>query len=226
MKGLVLKSNPRPAPTNEMFQKRMTGIYLHRHLSRYPMMNGVIASELGRILGAKMFEIAVENIRKPDPNMAERVESAIESCIDDNLLMDGFNQRFEENTPQVLKDAFYRSIFWLLIKRQRVLYYYGDSPIERTLKEMRKLYAFTFNEMRFIEFIYIAHSNNDLETLFFDDLKCDRRKGRKYVANMLTISRHEIKQVLNRSLITYDLIELDRFQFEEQFGSYLTKSCW
>jgi transitional endoplasmic reticulum ATPase len=200
---------------NEIFVLQKCTTYLRRHLNRYSDFNQDSIDLACWILGGEI----------------QKIDEFLLSCLSEDKNCKDF--RDAANDPDEYSDVITRLlmranvsvrkkyeklIFKLLDQKVRTLRYRGESDIEESIGFLKKMFKLTDQEEEFCTFLFIIKTYGEPESFFEDYLNCDKYRGRKYLLNILGISRKELNGILiNLSKIGIIGTNSRGFDFEWDF---------
>ena len=207
---------------NERFVLAYTARLLIRHLDRYPLMDNEILEMVCWILGADREELGTFLVQDfADEDREEILEELSESRFD-----------YEDYAREVWRiiskapAAFHRVMIQEITKKlnQKIadLKYRGKSDLEKNLCAIREMFDLTDWENAFCTFLFVVSNYKPAEACFVNHLECQTFSGRRYLANILNMSKGELAEILTGKLQRIGLFEMDSYdlRLESDFLRY------
>ena len=150
-------------------------------------------------------------IRSVDGEQKTKFEEGLSEC---NLSPDDYAP---EIADMIRKQKFFKKnmllqyVSRLMEGKFKSLKYRGKSEIEKNVMNLKKMFGLTDQETDFCEFLFIASTYSAVEAFFIDHLESHKFNGRKYLANTLGFSKHEVYKVTNGSPKRIGLYEIDKW---------------
>jgi len=198
---------------NERFVLRNTAAILIGHLDRYPVLDeealDLICWDLGQNregLG-KFLESQFE-----DEDREEIAESLSESLFDHGEYGRELWRIISKMALRFHREMI-REVQRLLTLEMAELRYRGKSDLEKNLDVIREMFGLTEQECQFCRFLFIVSNYDPVEAYFVNHLECQKFSGRRYLCNLLNISKSALNDILTGKLERIGLFEIDRYDF-------------
>jgi len=212
---------------NDRFVLKKCSSYLARHLTRYPFFQADTFNLLCWVLGEKKeilgrYLLARLNPRDKKAYAEELLDAA--SCYKDYAhVLD----RMLTRCPRAQLRDFPRKTIRLLKEHMENLDCSGLSDIETHAKMITAMFHLTECETEFCILLFMISSYEPVEDFLVRFLECNRFSGKKYLSNILNLSRAELNEVLEGTLKKINLIEADRFDLRltDEFLAFFQKPC-
>ena len=185
----------------EIFMTRTIAIYLYRHLKKFEWLN--LDDDFFEVLGkgSSFKDLFMEVLARYDEQDFEYFD--ILEFFDEK----GLGQLLKE-IPAPLQKALLREFLNTLKNYISELNYTGKSDLEKNLERLKTMFNLTDSEVDFCLFLYLSLVNREIEKFFVDELKSHRLNGRKYLANILGITKSQLNKVFSGTLRKIEFYEL------------------
>jgi SpoVK/Ycf46/Vps4 family AAA+-type ATPase len=204
---------------NEQFILKNCVKYLQRHFKRYPSFDNetlkIIVWTLWKEI-EHIFKFLTDEMDKTQKIKFKEELYEIEYETDDYT---DFISRIVKNMNSSRRNRFARQIINLLDNRHRCPGYRGKAEIEKNVSALKKMFNLTEQEVEFIVFLFILTVYENPQDFFVTYLACNKIVGRKYLTNILGLSKVELNGILSGTLKEIGFFEMDRFdlQVEDDF---------
>jgi hypothetical protein len=204
---------------NEQFILKNCVKYLQRHFKCYPSFDNETLKIIVWTLWQEtelIFTFLMNEMDKTQKVKFKEELSEIEYETDDYT---DFISRIVKNMNSSRRNRFARQIINLLDSRYRCPGYRGKAEIEKNVSALKKMFNLTEQEVEFIVFLFILTVYENPQDFFVTYLACNKIVGRKYLANILGLSKVEVNDILTGTLKKIGFFEMDRFdlQVEDDF---------
>jgi len=204
---------------NEQFILKNCVKYLQRHFKRYPSFDNETLKIIVWTLWQEtelIFKFLTDEMDKMQKAQFKEELYEIEYETDDYT---DFISRIVKNMNSSRRNRFARQIINLLDNRHRCPGYRGKAEIEKNVSALKKMFNLTEQEVEFIVFLFILTVYENPQDFFVTYLACNKIVGRKYLTNILGLSKVELNGILSGTLKEIGFFEMDRFdlQVEDDF---------
>ena len=185
---------------NEQFILKNCVKYLHRHFKRYPSFDNETLKIIVWTLWQEIelvFKFLTDELDKTQKGKFEEELSEIEYETDDYT---DFISRIVKNMNSSRRNRFARQIINLLDNRYICPGYRGKAEIEKNVSALKRMFNLTEQEVEFIVFLFILTVYENPQDFFVTYLACNKIVGRKYLTNILGISKVELNDILTGTL--------------------------
>jgi len=204
---------------NEQFVLSHTAAILIGHLDRYPVLDEEALELICWNLGQRREDLGqfLEN-QFEDEDREEIAESLSESLFD--------HSEYGRDLWRIISKMplrFHREMIGetqrLLALKMEELRYRGKSDLEKNLDVIREMFGLTDQEFQFCTFLFIVSNYDPIEAYFVNHLECQKFSGRRYLCNLLNISKSVLNDILTGKLEKIGLFEIDRYdlRLEDDF---------
>ncbi len=73
----------------------------------------------------------------------------------------------------------------------------GKSELEKNMDVIQKMFGLNEQEIQFCSFLFVVSNYEAVEECFVNRLRCQQFKGRRYLANILNMTKSELEAVLD-----------------------------
>ena len=204
---------------NDLYVLQKCIFYLKRHLQKYPCFDSDTLKLLCWILGEDMQLLGNFLLSLLDGNKKAKFEESLSEC---NLSPDDYAPEIADlirKAKSISKKKLCHYVSHLMNDKFQSIRYRGKSEIEKNVVALKKMFGLTDQEMSFCEFLFIVSTYDAAENFFTDHLECHKFYGRKYLANILGISKKELYKVTYGSPKRIGLYEIDKWgiSVEDEF---------
>ncbi len=200
-----------PSDLTDMFVIKKTATYLYRHLAAFPCTE--LDEEFFDLLSFGMNEslegIIERSLNRFESPRKDQYLPIVQKCLDSNSRFNDIIPCILERAPNAFCVAIRQSILEALKNSIEKHKYRCKSDLEKNLYRIKKTFKLNKAEVEFALFLYIIFCNSKLDTFFIDELHCQRLSGKKYLANVLELTRGELDQVMNGTLKKIDFFSFD-----------------
>jgi len=196
---------------NERFVLAYTARLLIRHLDRYPLMDNEILEMVCWILGADREDLGTFLMQDFDEEDQEEIlEELSESRFDyEDYAREVW--RIISKMPAAFHRVMIQEISVMLNRKIADLNYRGKSDLEKNLCAIREMFDLTDRENAFCTFLFVVSNYKPAEACFVNHLECQTFSGRRYLANILNMSKGELAEILTGKLQRIGLFEMDSY---------------
>ena len=212
--GLGLNTIHLNSDKNEQFILKNCVKYLRRHFRWYPSFDNDTLKILVWTLWQEaelIFKFLMDELDKTQKVKFKEELSEIEYETDDYA---DFISRTVKNMYSTPRKRFARQIINLLDNKYRSADYRGQAEIEKNVSALKRMFNLSEHEVEFIVFLFIITVYENLEDFFVNYLSCNKIVGRKYLANILGLSKVELNDILTGTLKKIGFFEMDRFDLK------------
>jgi len=198
---------------NEKFVLCHTAAILIGHLDRYPVLDEEALDLICWNLGQNREGLG-EFLKNQfeDEDREEIEESLSESLFDHGEYGRELWQIISKMTHRFHREMI-REVQRLLTLEIEELRYRGKSDLEKNLDVIREMFGLTEQECQFCRFLFIVSNYDPVEAYFVNHLECQKFSGRRYLCNLLNISKSALNDILTGKLERIGLFEIDRYDF-------------
>jgi len=204
---------------NERFVLRNTAAILIGHLDRYPVLDEETLDLICWNLGQNREGLgkSLEN-QFEDEDREEIAESLSESLFDHGEYGRELWRIISKMALRFHREMI-REVQRLLTLKMEELRYRGKSDLEKNLDVIREMFGLTEQECQFCRFLFIVSNYDPVEAYFVNHLECQKFSGRRYLCNLLNISKSALNDILTGKLERIGLFEIDRYdlRLEDDF---------
>ena len=197
--------------TNDLYVLRKCMVYLQRHLKCYPCFDTETLKILCWILGEEMQQLGNFILTSVDENKKAEFEEELSEC---HLSPDDYAPEIADVVRKLkssTKNKFSRHASRLIESKYKSIRYRGRSEIEKNIAALKNMFGLTDQETDFCEFLFIASTYSVAENFFIDHLECHKFYGRKYLANIIGLSKQELYKVTHGAPKRIGLYEIDKW---------------
>ena len=207
------------ADKNERFILKKSAQFLHRHLTRYPSYSKEAVKMLCWALGKQTERIDQFLVA----HLSDTQKNAFKKELSEN------RYDFEEYVSLIfrklakLKKAnlkkFQLLVLSLLEKIDGSAGYRGKADFEKNVTALKRMFALSDHEGEFIIFLFVLSIYEAAQEYFVGHLECNKIMGRKYLTNILGISKPDLNKILAGTLKKIEFFEMDGYdlRLEEKF---------
>jgi|APSaa5957512622_1039677.scaffolds.fasta_scaffold08649_2 transitional endoplasmic reticulum ATPase len=198
---------------NERFVLSHTAAILIGHLDRFPVLDEEALDLICWNLGQNREGLGefLEN-QFEDEDREEIAESLSESLFDHDEYGRELWRIISKMAPGFHRKMI-REVQRLLTLKIEELRYRGKSDLEKNLDVIREMFGLTEQECQFCRFLFIVSNYDPVEAYFVNHLECQKFSGRRYLSNLLNISKSALNDILTGKLERIGLFEIDRYDF-------------
>ena len=198
---------------NEQFVLSHTAAILIGHFDRYPVLDEEALDLICWNLGQNREGLGkfLEN-RFEDEDREEIEESLSESLFDHGEYGRELWRIISKMALRFHREMI-REVQHLLTLKIEDLRYRGKSDLEKNLDVIREMFGLTEQECQFCRFLFIVSNYDPVEAYFVNHLECQKFSGRRYLCNLLNISKNALNDILTGKLERIGLFEIDRYDF-------------
>jgi transitional endoplasmic reticulum ATPase len=199
---------------NDRFVLKNCVKYMIRHFERFPSFDRQTLEMLCWLLGEDMVRIGEYLLDHADQDDRAELQQELSECDlnpDDYAVV--LSDRFKK-TRSVRSRKFRAFILKLLHLRYRTLGYRGASEIEKNMREFKKMFGLSDQEMEFAVFLFIVTSYPFVEEFFDHHLEYSKFIGHKYLANILGLSKAQLKAIFYGKLARMGLYVVKKWGFD------------
>lgn len=219
----------------DFFLMRTTYGYLQRHLKVFPHL-GLDEDFFDLFTTGSSADIN-DLLRRAmdlfDGDRQKEYEALISECLEINTIYKEIVPSILDRAPKPLGKALRKALLEILEDRIDALSSEGQSDLETNLQAIKKMFNLNRHELSFCVFLYACYGERKLENYFVNELGCNRLNGRKYLGNILGITRNQLNQVLSGTLRKIHFFEIDSdslslnqdflFLFEDPMSTTITE---
>lgn len=198
---------------NERFVLGHTAAILIGHLDRYPVLDEDILELISWNLGQNrdgLGKFLADQFE--DENREEIEESLSESLFDHDEYGRDLWRIISKMRPGFHREMIREAQRLLTLKIEK-LQYRGKSDLEKNLDVIREMFGLTEQECQFCTFLFIVSNYDPVEAYFVNHLGCQKFSGRRYLCNLLNISKSALNDILTGKLERIGLFEIDKYDF-------------
>ena len=199
---------------NERFILKKTAQFLQRHFQRYPSFSKESVNMLCWTLGNKTNRINqflidhLDNKQKAGfrKNLSENGHD-----FDDYVDLVSANLR---KLKRIHRKKFQNLVLSLLEISFKGSGYRGKADFEKNIGALKRMFALSELEEQFIIFLFIVSTYEAPQEFFVGHVECNKITGRKYLMNLLRLSKHELNEILSGTLKKIEFFEIDSFDLK------------
>ena len=207
------------ADKNELFILKKSTQFLHRHFTRYPSYSKEAVKMLCWTLGEKtsgIDQFLLAHLDEKQKNRFKKNLSDDRHDFDDYVdLVFGKIKKLKKANLKKLQLL----VLYLLQKKAARNGYRGKSDFEKNVAALKRMFAFTDHEEEFIIFLFVLSTCEAAQEFFVGHLECNKIMGRKYLSNVLGLSKPELNKILTGKLKQIEFFEMDCYdlRLEDKF---------
>jgi transitional endoplasmic reticulum ATPase len=204
---------------NERFILRKSAQFLQRHFKLYPSFSKEAVKMLCWTLG--------EKIRRIDQFLITHLSEKNKVAFKESLSENGHD--FEDHVDLVfgklkkLTKANLRKLQQLVLSFLEInaarAGYRGKADFEKNVAVLKSMFGLTDHEEEFMIFLFVISTSEAAQEFFVGHLECNKIMGRKYLANVLGLSKTELNRILTGTLRKIEFFEMDGYDLrvEDKF---------
>ena len=204
---------------NERFILRKSAQFLQRHFKLYPSFSKEAVKMLCWTLG--------EKIRRIDQFLIAHLSEKNKVAFKESLSENGHD--FEDHVDLVfgklkkLTKANLRKLQQLVLSFLEInaarAGYRGKADFEKNVAVLKSMFGLTDHEEEFMIFLFVISTSEAAQEFFVGHLECNKIMGRKYLANVLGLSKTELNRILTGTLRKIEFFEMDGYDLrvEDKF---------
>ena len=204
---------------NERFILKKSAQFLHRHFKLYPSFSKEAVKMLCWTLG--------EKIRRIDQFLITHLSEKYKVAFKESLSENGHD--FEDHVDLVfgklkkLTKANLRKLQQLVLSFLEInaarAGYRGKADFEKNVAVLKSMFGLTDHEEEFMIFLFVISTSEAAQEFFVGHLECNKIMGRKYLANVLGLSKTELNRILTGTLRKIEFFEMDGYDLrvEDKF---------
>ena len=204
---------------NERFILRKSAQFLQRHFKLYPSVSKEAVKMLCWTLG--------EKIRRIDQFLIAHLSEKNKVAFKESLSENGHD--FEDHVDLVfgklkkLTKANLRKLQQLVLSFLEInaarAGYRGKADFEKNVAVLKSMFGLTDHEEEFMIFLFVISTSEAAQEFFVGHLECNKIMGRKYLANVLGLSKTELNRILTGTLRKIEFFEMDGYDLrvEDKF---------
>ena len=204
---------------NERFILKKSAQFLHRHFKLYPSFSKEAVKMLCWTLG--------EKIRRIDQFLITHLSEKNKVAFKESLSENGHD--FEDHVDLVfgklkkLTKANLRKLQQLVLSFLEInaarAGYRGKADFEKNVAVLKSMFGLTDHEEEFMIFLFVISTSEAAQEFFVGHLECNKIMGRKYLANVLGLSKTELNRILTGTLRKIEFFEMDGYDLrvEDKF---------
>jgi SpoVK/Ycf46/Vps4 family AAA+-type ATPase len=207
------------ADKNERFILKKSAQFLQRHFKQYPffskeavkMLCWALGEKTGRINQFLLSHLDAKQKNAFKKNLSENGHD-FEDYVD---LVFGKLKKLKKTTLK----KFQLLALHLLEGNARRAGYRGKADFEKNVAAMKRMFALSSHEEEFIIFLFVLSTCEAAQEFFVGHLECNKIMGRKYLTNVLGLSKPELNRILNGTLKKIEFFEMDSYdlRLEDKF---------
>jgi SpoVK/Ycf46/Vps4 family AAA+-type ATPase len=204
---------------NDRFVLKTCIIYVVRHLERFPSFDEETLIILCWILGEDMARIGRFLIEHVDPGSRTELRNEFSECdLDPDDYARTLHSSFKK-TRSVRPGQMRSFLLKLLHAKYKSLRYRGMPEIEKNVLDFKKMFSLSGPEIDFAVFLFIINNYPVAERFFDNHLECNKFIGHKYLANILGLSKTQLKAVFYGKLAQMGLYTIEKWglSIEDEF---------
>jgi SpoVK/Ycf46/Vps4 family AAA+-type ATPase len=193
--------------------------YLYRHFTRYAFFDNETLKMLCWTLWHEnkiINKFLVENLSQYQISKFKKKLSEDGDDFEDYVDL-VYRTLKKSKSNQLIK--LQRLVIRLLERRFKRPGYRGKAEIEKNVMTLKRMFDLTEHEMEFIIFLFIISSYEAPQEFFVNHLECNKLTGRKYLINLLGITKSELNEILSGTLKRIEFFEMDNYDLrvEDKF---------
>jgi len=204
---------------NERFIMRKSAQFLHRHLIRYPSYSREAVKMLCWILDKQISQIDKFLMA----HLNDRQRNSFEKEISENGYdLEEYVHLVFRNISKLKKTdlkKLQQLVLHLLEDRSRRAGYRGKADFEKNVAALKRMFALSDQEEKFITFLFVLSTYEAAQEFFVGHLECNKIMGRKYLTNVLELSKPDMNKILTGTLRKIEFFEMDGYdlRLEDKF---------
>jgi SpoVK/Ycf46/Vps4 family AAA+-type ATPase len=207
------------ADKNERFILKKSAQFLHRHFTLYSTFSKEAVKMICWTLGKNTIQIVQFLVT----HLNDRQRDSFKENLSENV------HDFEDYVDLIfaklrkLKKAEMRKFQLLVLSLldgiARKAGYRGKADFEKNAAALKRMFALSDQEEEFIIFLFVLSTCEAAQEFFVGHLECNKIMGRKYLTNVLGLSKPEVNKILNGTLKKIEFFEMDCYdlRLEEKF---------
>ena len=207
---------------NEQFVLGHTAAILIGHLDRYPALDEEILELICWNLGQNREDLGKFLASRFEDENREEIEERLSESLFDHGEYGRELWRIISKMRQGYHREMIREVKRLLNLKIEKLRYRGKSDLEKNLDVVGEMFDLTEQEYGFCAFLFIVSNYDPVEAYFVNHLECQKFSGRRYLCNVLNISKSALNNILTGKLEKIGLFEIDRYdlRLEDDFRPF------
>jgi len=204
---------------NDRFVLKSCIKYIVRHLERFPSFDEETLIILCWILGEDMARIGKFLLEHVDPGCRSELRNEFSECdLDPDDYARTLHSSFKK-TRSVRPGQMRSFLLKLLHAKFKSLRYRGMPEIEKNVMDFKKMFSLSEPEIDFAVFLFIINNYPVAERFFDSHLECNKFIGHKYLANILSLSKPQLKAVFYGKLAQMGMYTIEKWglSIEDEF---------
>ncbi len=204
---------------NDRFVLKSCIKYIIRHFERFPSFDEETMIILCWILGEDMVRIGRFLLEHADPDSRSELKKELSECdLDPDDYARTLHSSFKK-TRSVRSGQMRSFLLKLLQAKYKSLSYRGMPEIEKNVTDFKKMFSLSEPEIDFAVFLFIVNNYPAAERFFDNHLECNKFIGYKYLANLLSLSKTQLKAVFYGRLAQMGLYTIEKWglSIEDEF---------
>ena len=196
---------------NERFVLAYSARLLIRHFDRYSVMDKEILEMACWNLGEEREDLGKFLVRDLDEEDRKEILEGLSESHFDYEEYAGELWRVISKAPAAFHRGMIQGVTELLNRKIADLKFRGKSDLEKNLEAVREMFGLTHQENEFCTFLFVVSNYKPVEACFVNHLECQTFNGRRYLSNILNISKVELSEILTGKLKRIGFFEMDRY---------------
>ena len=196
---------------NERFIMCRVATALIRHIDRYPVLDKEVLAMVCWNLGQDGKQLSEFLSKQFANDSREEIEESLSESLSDH---DDYGRELWRILSKIrsgFQREMIRKALSLLAWKIDELRYRGKSDLEKNIGVFREMFGLTDQECAFCTFLYILSNYEPVEAYFVSHLGCQKFSGRRYLSNVLNMSKGELNNILTGKLEKIGVFEMDKY---------------